>query len=58
MDKLVYFFKQLIKPYMNPEFWAGVGANIFWALVLLVFGLFLIKFINKIGCASFIITHY
>nr|WP_307774194.1 mechanosensitive ion channel family protein [Macrococcus caseolyticus] len=32
---------------MNPEFWAGVGANIFWALVLLVFGLFLIKFIHK-----------
>ncbi len=47
MDKLVYFFKQLIKPYMNPEFWAGVGANIFWASVLLVFGLFLIKFIHK-----------
>lgn len=47
MDKLVYFFKRLIKPYTDPEFWSGVGANIFWALVLLVFGLFLIKFIHK-----------
>lgn len=28
MDKLVYFFKRLIKPYTDPEFWAGIGVNV------------------------------